>query len=142
MSFLYLYLNDLLNKIDLKKLDYFGISASLMCALHCSVLPLAIAGGFLSNSFLSGHGLVEYGFIIISVVIGYSSLIKSLRNTHQRYLPVLLFSIGLLCVFVGLRFHGNVEIILATLGGITIALAHFLNIKLNSLQPKFQSNRA
>jgi hypothetical protein len=115
----------------LKKLDIFGISASLVCAVHCSVLPIAIAGGLLSNSFLMGHGIFEIIFIVISVFLGVSSLAKSYRFTHKSSLPLTLFTIGLLSVFIGLRIHGIPEIILATFGGLTIAISHLINIKLN-----------
>lgn len=114
-----------------KKLDIFGISASLVCAIHCSVLPLAIAGGFLSNSYFLGHGIFELIFIGVSIFLGVSSLVSSYRNTHKKLLPMALFTFGLISVFIGLQFHGTIEIIMATTGGLTIASSHLINIKLN-----------
>lgn len=115
----------------IKKLDIFGISASIVCAIHCSLLPLAIAGGFLSNSYLMGHGVFELIFIGVSVFLAMSSLVSSYRYKHRKLMPLILFLIGLFSIFIGLQFHGFFEIILATSGGLIIALAHFVNIKLN-----------
>ncbi|NNF34081.1 MAG: MerC domain-containing protein [Saprospiraceae bacterium] len=113
------------------KADLLGITASLTCAVHCSVLPLAIAYGLLSSSFLTGHGLVEMVFILISVGLAIYTLWGSYQSRHRNVLPLILFGIGLLCIMTGLLNHGSVEIIMATFGGLLIAFSHFINIRLN-----------
>ena len=113
------------------KADLLGITASLTCAVHCSVLPLAIAYGLLSTSFLSGHGTVEMVFIVISIVLAVYTLWGSFQNRHKNPLPLVLFGLGLIGIFAGLLNHGSHEIILATSGGILIAFSHLLNIRLN-----------
>jgi hypothetical protein len=124
----------LLQKMDKRKTfkaDLLGITASLTCAVHCSVLPLAIAYGLLSSSFLSGHGLVEMVFIMISVGLAIYTLWGSYQSRHRNVLPLALFGIGLISIMTGLLNHGSVEIVLATFGGLLIAISHFINIRLN-----------
>ncbi len=114
-----------------KKLDYLGITASLICAVHCSVLPIAIGLGFLGSGFLAGHGTFEMIFIILSMFFAFSSLYQSYQKIHRKIIPFTLFVSGLIMVITGLYFHGISEVILATLGGIIIALSHFYNIRLS-----------
>ena len=113
------------------KADLLGITASLTCAVHCSVLPLAIAYGLLSSSFLAGHGLIEMIFIVLSVGIAIYTLWGSFQTRHRNPLPLFLFSTGMLAIVIGLINHGTIEILLATTGGILIAASHLFNIKLN-----------
>ena len=114
-----------------KKLDYLGITASLICAVHCSVLPIAIGLGFLGSGFLAGHGIFEMIFIGLSLIFAFSSLYQSYQKIHHSVIPFTLFISGLMMVITGLYLHGVSEIILATFGGIIIAASHFYNIKLS-----------
>jgi len=111
-------------------LDVFGVSASFLCALHCSLLPLAIASGLLSNVFMAGHGVFEMIFIVISVGLAFFSLYQSFVR-HGNFKPLMSFGAGLLLIIIGFNVHGMAEIILATTGGLIIAYAHLHNIKLN-----------
>lgn len=118
------------------KADVLGIMASLTCAVHCSVLPLAIAYGFLGSSFMMGHGFVEMIFIFLSVSVAVYALWGSYAKNHRNPLPLVSFTIGIICIVIALLNHGNVEIVLATFGGLIIAFAHLINMKLNRVQCK------
>ncbi len=120
-----------MNKRKSLKADLLGITASLTCAVHCSVLPLAIAGGLLSSSFLAGHGAVEIIFILVSIVLAVYTLWGSFQSRHRNPMPLFLFAIGLISIIIGLLNHGAIEIMLATTGGILIAVSHYINIRLN-----------
>lgn len=112
------------------------MSASIACAAHCSILPLAITYGLLGGSFMMGHGIFELLFIGVSVFLAVSSLYSSYRNYHKNILPIALFVLGLLSISFGLILHAGWEILLATLGGLVIATAHFLNYRLNLILAK------
>lgn len=114
-----------------KKLDYLGITASLICAVHCSVLPIAIGLGFLGSGFLVGHGIFEMVFIGLSMFFAFTSLYQSYQKIHHNVVPFVMFISGLVMIISGLYFHGISEIILATMGGIIIAVSHFYNIRLS-----------
>lgn len=123
------------NKLSIKA-DVLGIMASLTCAVHCSVLPMAIAYGFLSSTFMAGHGIVEFLFVAISIAVAVYALWGSYVKHHRNPLPLISFTIGILSIFIALMNHGTIEIILATLGGLIIASAHLINLRLNRLQLK------
>ena len=118
-------------KKKFKRIDYLGITASLACAVQCSLLPLAIACGFLGSGFLVGHGFVEILFLGLSFYFAFSSLYKSYKVIHGSIFPFLVFIGGAIAISVGFSYHGNYEIVLATFGGLMIAAAHFFNLKLS-----------
>lgn len=113
-------------------IDLLGITASIACAIHCSVFPIAIALGFLGSGFMKGHVLIDVLFIGLSLFIAIFSLLRSYQLKHRETLPLIVFFIGISLIGLGLQFHGNVEMVLATIGGLTIASAHILNIRLDS----------
>lgn len=120
-----------MNKRKTYKADLLGITASLTCAVHCSLLPLAIAYGLLSSSFLTGHGVVEMIFVLISIGLAAYTLWSSYHSRHKNPLPLGLFIFGIFSIMIGVVNHGAMEIILATGGGLFIATSHFINIRLN-----------
>lgn len=112
------------------KLDNIGMTASTLCAIHCAAVPvfftsLPLLGlGFLANPW------VEWIMIIIALVVGISSIGSSYFKEHHRVLPLAMLILGFLTIIIGHLFtKGFVEAIVVPLGGITIAIAHFVNYK-------------
>jgi len=112
------------------RLDSIGMTASTLCAIHCAIVPiiltfLPLTGlGFLTNP------LFEWGMIILALILGVSSIFLSYFRTHKRALPLFLLVIGFVAVIAGhIYLRGWVEAIVVPLGGLTIAVAHFVNFK-------------
>lgn len=113
-----------------KKLDRIGMTASTLCAVHCAVVPLLLtflplAGlGFLANP------VFEMGMIIVALLLGVSSIFLAYFRTHRKLLPLILLLIGFAIIILGHLFiKGWVEAIVVPVGGLTIAIAHFVNFK-------------
>jgi hypothetical protein len=112
-------------------LDRIGITASTLCAIHCAALPFVITVlpmwgvGFLANE------AVEITMIAVSLIIGIWSLSAAYRKQHHRIIPVLILISGFACIAVG-HFLGIelLEPILIPLGGFTIAIAHYINLRM------------
>lgn len=112
-------------------LDRIGITASTLCAIHCAALPFVITVlpmwgvGFLANE------AVEITMIAVSLIIGIWSLSAAYRKQHHRIIPVLILISGFACIAVG-HFSGIelLEPILIPLGGFTIAIAHYINLRM------------
>lgn len=112
-------------------LDRLGITASTLCAIHCAALPFVITVlpmwgmGFLANE------AVEITMIAISLVLGVWSLSSGYRKQHQRITPILVLILGFICIAFG-HFSGleALEPVLIPLGGFTIAVAHYINLRL------------
>lgn len=114
----------------LGKLDRVGITASALCAVHCAIMPFVITLlPLVGLEFLSSIW-IEVGIIVLSIVIGLSSLVPSYIKYHQKIAPIVLLIVGFLFIFGThlLGFH-ELEPVLVPLGGITIATAHLLNWK-------------
>jgi len=112
------------------RLDGAGMTASILCAIHCAVVPLLItvlplAGlGFLANPF------IEWSMIIFAAFIGSYAIGLSYVRIHHRLPPVLLLIAGFLVIIVGHVFvSGWHEAIVVPLGGLLIATAHFFNFR-------------
>lgn len=117
-------------------LDRFGATGSLICALHCALLPLALAAiPSLGLSVWLGDGF-ERSFVLFATLMGVFSLIWGYRRHRKiRALGVLL--LGLAALWAGLLYHpwhhGSVAMhaTVMTFGGTLIGLAHLLNLRLN-----------
>lgn len=112
------------------KLDRIGMTASTFCAIHCAVVPFIISVlplwglGFLAEEWM------EISMIVLSLAIGSWSLGISWMK-HRKITALLIFICGFFFIAIGHLFgHGSTEHLLLPAGGLTIALAHFINWKL------------
>ena len=114
-------------------LDRVGATGSMLCAVHCAVLPLllaiepAVGAGFANPVF-------EVGFIAFASVLGLASLLLGYRRHRVgRALMVLLPGIALLwCAALIDTLHASavVHAIAMTCGGTLVATSHVLNLRL------------
>ncbi|WP_100339553.1 MerC domain-containing protein [Mucilaginibacter auburnensis] len=112
------------------RLDRIGITASTLCALHCAVVPLMLTFLPLAGLGFLTHPLFEWGMILLALLLGVSSIFLSYFRTHKRPAPLLLLLGGFVVIIAGhTLLHGWIEAIVVPVGGLTIALAHFLNYK-------------
>jgi hypothetical protein len=112
------------------KLDNVGMTASVLCAVHCAVVPLLLTSlplfglGFLANPWL------EWSMIIFALFIGFYAIGSSYFNIHRKLLPMCLLIIGFLIIIVGHLFITSWrEAIIVPIGGLLIATAHFFNFR-------------
>jgi hypothetical protein len=111
-------------------LDMLGISASVLCAVHCSLLPVLLTVGALGGLSWLRHPLVEVVFIMLSLLLAFFSLLPSWRKAHGRLEPILLMLAGFACIVLSRLLGEGLEPALMTIGGLTIAAAHLLNWRL------------
>ncbi|MBB6050205.1 MerC domain-containing protein [Armatimonas rosea] len=108
-------------------LDRLGLTASLACAAHCALMPLLVSALPL---FLQDERL-EWALVGSSAGLGISSLVRGYRR-HQRRLALVVLALGLLLLVLGRLTEeaggqGYRGVVLVVLGGLGVALAHFLN---------------
>ncbi len=105
-----------------------GITASVVCAIHCAVLPLLLTSlpvfGFdiIQNSFF------EYGMIALAFLVGLYALSHGFRKHHQRLLPLFIFTIGILFLLAKQIWH-SLHTWLLIPAVIAIISAHYLNYR-------------
>lgn len=112
------------------KLDNIGMTASVLCAIHCAVVPMLITVlpliglGFLANP------LFEWSMIIFALFIGVFAIGQSYFRQHHKLLPPVLLLLGFAVIITGhVLVRGAKEALVVPLGGLLIATAHFFNYR-------------
>ena len=109
-------------------LDTLGISTSLLCAIHCAVLPLFFTSLPLFGFEILQNKTFEYSMIVIAAVIGLSALHHGWRRHHHKKLPLLVFITGLFFL-VAKEVLVAAELALLIPAAGCIISAHFLNFR-------------
>ena len=109
------------------KLDILGMSASLVCAVHCAAIPLVFSLGSAYMADLLHHPVFEVGFLLVALVLAVWSLGKSYLHHHGNRTPLLIGAAGMAMVVLGVMAHAW---FITLPGGLILAIAHFWNLKL------------
>jgi hypothetical protein len=110
-------------------LDFLGMSTSLICALHCSAVPLLLSFGVLNGTHLSHNHSFDLIMVITGLVIATFSLWKDLA-IHKSYLPILTAVVGFVLLFFGVVMHLH-HPAYNIVGGLLVCCAHVINYKIN-----------
>lgn len=116
-------------------LDRLGATGSLLCAIHCALLPALIAllpalgiAAWLDDGF-------ERGFVTFATLLGLFTIVWGYRR-HRAVRALWLLLPGLAALWLGTGYeplhHSTVaHAITMTLGGTLVGLAHLANLRLN-----------
>ena len=116
-------------------LDRFGATGSLLCAVHCAVIPMLLAlAPSLGLSLWLSDG-VEGAIVVFVSVLGLFSLVWGYRR-HGAMRALGLLVPGLVLLWAGVlidRLHHDPvpHAIVMTLGGLLVGVAHLVNLRLN-----------
>ena len=116
-------------------LDKFGSTSSIVCALHCALLPLVISVlPAVGLSALAWSGF-EWAFVCFATLLGVFSLWMGFKR-HRVYRALLFLAPGLLLVWLGVlwpEIHNNLfkHTVVMSVGGTLIAVAHLINRRLS-----------
>jgi hypothetical protein len=115
--------------------DQLGTAGAMLCAVHCALLPIALALlPMLSFGILSSPGF-ESGFVLFATALASASLWHGYRH-HRAYHAFLLLVPGLAALWAGVyipAWHESVlgHAVVMSLGGLLVGLAHLLNMRLS-----------
>lgn len=117
----------------LRLADRLGAAGSLVCAVHCALLPLVIAALPTLGLGLAGEASFEQGFTVFATVLALATLVSGYRR--HRLLGALMFLVpGVLAIWFGafgpLGHDGATHSVLMAIGGTLVGAAHLLNIRL------------
>ncbi|NZA27607.1 MerC domain-containing protein [Luteimonas sp. SJ-92] len=118
---------------SLRHADRLGFAASFLCAVHCALLPLALA--LLPALGLNLGGWIDFdqAFVVFATLLGLTTMTLGYRR-HRAFRAWALLLPGLALVWLGafspLHDHtlGHAAIMVA--GGLLLAGAHLLNLRL------------
>ncbi len=114
-------------------LDRIGATASLLCAVHCVLLPFVLALlPLIGLEFLAGHTF-ERIFVACAAVLASASLITAYRR-HRKPHALFLMVPGIMLLVFGIAIDLDVHVLIHTLcvvsGGLLVASAHITNLVL------------
>ena len=113
--------------------DRLGATGSLLCAVHCAALPLVLA--VLPALGLRVGGWIDFdqAFVVFATLLGATTLTLGWRR-HRAFHAWLLLVPGLVLVWVGaftrLHDHSMTHVAVMTAGGLLLAAAHLVNLRL------------
>lgn len=111
--------------------DRLGLSAAWLCAIHCALLPLAIA--LLPAAGVWAWEGLEQAFVVFATLLGVSSLTLGFRR-HRTFRAFWFLIPGLILLVIGAATHVHENVMLhaavMTAGGILVGLAHLVNLRL------------
>lgn len=109
--------------------DAFGIGTSVLCAIHCALLPVIVTSLPVFGINIVHNPFFEWGMIALAFIVGSYSLFHGYVKHHRSFKPVLLFSFGF--VFLVLKqFFFQYEILLLLIAVTCIISAHYYNYRL------------
>ncbi|MDX9763595.1 MAG: MerC domain-containing protein [Chiayiivirga sp.] len=109
---------------------------SFLCAVHCALLPLALAVLPTLGLSVVGRVDIDQAFVVFATVLAVAALAVGYRR-HRAFLAWLLLAPGLVLVwanaFSPLHDHSLWHAVMMAAGGLLIAAAHLVNYRLSHL---------
>lgn len=110
------------------RLDRAGMLLSCLCAMHCVLGVVIVAGLGLGGSLLLDPIFHRIGLLLATLIAGAAIGLGALQ--HRRPLPFVVAMTGLSFMGGGLAVeHGIEEAVLTVIGVTLVAVGHVLNLR-------------
>ncbi|WP_159679785.1 MerC domain-containing protein [Luteimonas sp. 9C] len=117
----------------LQRADRVGFAASFLCAVHCALLPVALALLPAFGLNIGGWVDIDQAFVVFATLLGATTLTLGWRR-HRAFRAWALLVPGLALVWAGsfthLHDHTVTHAVVMSIGGLLLAGAHLLNLRL------------
>ena len=114
--------------------DKTAISLSMICLVHCLVLPsfLVILSGYFTLSY--ENELVHYLLLLIAIPVSFYALINGARN-HSNFIYLVSGITGIISLIFAVTMGVELwdesgEIVFTSIGASLVAFSHYKNYKL------------
>jgi hypothetical protein len=118
----------------LRTADRVGFAASFLCAVHCATIPLLLALVPALGLRVAGWTDIDQAFVIFASLLGLTTMSLGYRR-HRAFRAWALLLPGLALIWAGsftaLHDHGWAHAVVMTLGGLALAAAHGVNLRLS-----------
>ena len=115
------------------RLDRAGVLLSGLCAIHCVLGIVIVAGLGFGGGLLLDPIIHRIGLLLATIVAGVAIAIGAIQ--HRRATPFVVAMTGLSFMGGALAVdHGIEEAVLTIIGVTLVALGHLLNIRPNLLR--------
>lgn len=109
--------------------DLMGIATSVVCAIHCALLPVLIAAFPVLGISVNHNGVFEWTMISLAFVVGSYALFHGYIKHHRNSAAVIVFSIGFIFLLLKQFFH-SAEYVFLSIAVAFIISAHYYNYRL------------
>lgn len=106
--------------------DTLGIGTSVLCAIHCALLPVLVSSLPVFGINIIHNLFFEWGMIALAFVVGSYSLFHGYIKHHRSLKPVLIFSFGFIFLILK-QFFTQFEIPFLIIAVASIISAHYYN---------------
>lgn len=112
-------------------LDFIGLSTSLLCAIHCTAIPLLLTVSTWSGLQLLNDPSIELVILCVSTGLAIASILPSYIRIHRKVDALVLASFGFVLIGLGRLYVEDVwEIAFTSAGAALVAVAHIINWRL------------
>ncbi len=108
--------------------DGVGIATSILCAIHCGLLPLVIPILPLFGVNIVHNLFFEWGMILLAFIVGIYSLVHGYIKHHHSLKAIYIFMIGFLFLVLK-QFFFDFQYWLLSIAVLCIISAHFINYR-------------
>jgi hypothetical protein len=112
------------------QVDYWGIVFTVLCFIHCVLMPLLFQSLPILGMELTENLWIEGVLLLLTLWAGIRSIVLNYMRDHHRLWPLLLFAGGYLLMIASV-FISPAESILKILGAPCLAGAHLLNLSIS-----------
>ena len=116
------------NFIKRVNLDFLGIATSVVCAIHCAILPLVITTLPVFGINIMNNLPFEWLMIGIAFIVGCFALTHGYRRHHKSMKPLLVFMSGFIFLLCK-QFFYKYEFLFLPPAVFLILYAHFINFR-------------
>ena len=109
--------------------DTMGIATSVLCAIHCALLPVIMTTLPVFGINIIHNAFFEWGMIALAFLVGIYSLYHGFIKHHHSYLPFLIFSVGFLFLILK-QLIPFMEYYFLAIAVCLIITAHYYNYRL------------
>ncbi len=106
--------------------DMLGASAAIICAVHCSLIPVLSSLGVFQFSSQHNH-IFDWVMLGLGVVIAFYSIVLDYFQSHRNGIPFVLCAVGFLLLAFGIATHHSGIPVINLLGALFIVYAHWIN---------------
>lgn len=106
--------------------DVAGFWTSMLCAVHCSAIPILMSLGMIGGNSLAHNHTFDWIIIGLGLVIAGYSLVGD-YNKHKNKLPLVIALTGFVFLFIGMIDHHGWMLVFSVTGGLMVASSHIIN---------------
>lgn len=114
--------------ISSKTIDKIAITSSILCAIHCAILPLIITASTWVGFQQLKNPMIEWVFIILGLILFYFSIFRKKKTYKSKNIIIYGIIASSFLIISRFTFVKEVEIYFTLAGTFCLVYVHFKNL--------------